>query len=131
MTTGDQQLDALRRVVSTASLLPYDRFGVYQPELEWLPLSGERGSDFECFLLRFKPGAASLPHEHTAGEEFLVLEGELEDNDGRILKAGDFVVYEPGSKHFSRSPSGCLLLVILRGSNRLIETSEQSSIVAW
>ena len=131
MATGNHALKTLRRVVNTSSLQPYDRFGVDQPELEWLPLSGERGSDFECFLLRFKPGATSLPHEHTAGEEFLVLEGELEDSDGRLLKAGDYVTYEPGSKHFSRSPSGCLLLVILRGGNRLLERSEQSSIAAW
>ena len=113
-----------REIRSTANLLPYDRFGKTDPNMEWLPLSGAFGSDYECFLVRFKPGASSMPHEHTGTEEFLVLEGELEDCDGALFKAGDFVSYGKGSRHCSTSPSGCLLLVIVRGINRLLSAPE-------
>lgn len=117
---------AMRRVVSTAGIdfRPYDRYGKLVPDLEWLPLSGETGNDeYECFLIRFKPGASSSPHEHTGTEEFMVLEGELEDADGTVFKTGDFVSYQPGSRHYSVSPKGCVLLVNLRGRNRPLDAA--------
>ncbi len=121
-------LEDLRAVTSTKVLRPYDRYGVELPELEWLPLSGRLGSDYECFLVRFKPGASSKPHEHTGNEEFLVLEGTLEDCDGAVFEAGDFVSYGQGSRHFSTSASGCLLLVVLRGPNRPLSDNEAAEL---
>jgi len=114
---------ALREVIATgtARFLPYQRYGAPVPGLEWLPLSGEPGGDgYECFLIRFAPGAASRAHEHTGHEEFLVLEGELEDCDGSVYRSGDFVKFAPGSRHRSVSRRGCLLLVTLRGRNRAL-----------
>ncbi len=122
MPQGD--LSNRRRVMETGQLVPYTGFGKVDPTLDWLPLSGTRGSGFECFLIRFKPGAVSNPHEHTGIEEFLVLEGELEDSDGAVFTAGQFVAYEAGTRHFSRSPKGCLLLVVLRGVNRALAQDE-------
>ena len=119
-----------RSVTSTASLRPYDRFGEVVPDLEWLPLSGSFESDYECFLVRFKPGASSMPHEHTGIEEFLVLDGELTDCDGAVFKTGDFVSYGKGSRHFSSAPSGCLLLVVVRGTNRLLNDAEAGALAA-
>ena len=119
-----------REVKSTAVLIPYDRFGKTDPNLEWLPLSGAFGSDFECFLVRFKPGASSMPHEHTGIEEFLVLEGEIEDCDGALFRAGDFVSYGKGSRHFSTSRPGCLLLVVVRGPNRVLSEPEARELTA-
>lgn len=114
----------LRRVIATgeAPFRPYARFGDAVPGLTWLPLSGE-GADggAECYLIRFAPGAASQPHEHSEVEEFFVLEGALEDSDGKSLSTGDFVSYAAGSRHFSVAPAGCLLLVMLRARNRLLE----------
>ncbi len=121
-------LEELRAVTSTKVLRPYDRYGVEVPELEWLPLSGRLGSDYECFLVRFKPGASSKPHEHTVMEDFLVLEGTLEDCDGAVFEAGDFVSYRPGSRHFSTSAAGCLLLVVLRGTNRPLSEDEAAEL---
>jgi anti-sigma factor ChrR (cupin superfamily) len=117
---------ALRRVTATATaeLRPYDRYGAAIPGLSWLPLDPEgTAGGAECFLLRFAPGGASKPHEHGAVEQFLVLEGELEDSDGQVLQAGDFVSYAAGSRHSSRSPKGCLILVFLRAANRLLESA--------
>jgi hypothetical protein len=44
-------------------------------------------------------------------EEFLMLDGELVDDDGLVFRAGDFVSYEPGTRHNSRSERGCLIAV--------------------
>ncbi len=118
---------ALRQILKTdpAAFRPYDRYGEPIPGLSWVPLSGElHNGEFECFLLRMAAGTGSRPHEHTGTEEFLMLEGELIDYDGMRFAAGDFVRFEPGSKHASHSPDGCTLLVMLRGKNRPLDDSE-------
>ncbi len=46
-----------------------------------------------------------------------MLDGELEDCDGTVFRAGDFVTFKPGSRHYSVSKKGCTMLVVLRGQN--------------
>lgn len=81
--------------------------GVRWKKLEYEPASGR-----SAVLLRFEPGAAYLAHRHPAGEEYLVLEGSLEDG-GRTWGAGTWVRHAPGSAHAPRSREGCLLYVRL------------------
>ena len=121
-----------RRIVSIegAEFKPYDLYGQPQEYLSWAPLNFDVAAGRGHYLLRFAPGGRSLPHEHTYIEEFLVLEGELVDNDGTVLRAGDFVQFAAGSRHFSTSPTGCLLLVILHGHNRRLDRREPLSAVA-
>ena len=38
----------------------------------------------------------------------------------RIFKKGDFISFEPGSKHSSHTINGCLVLVFMRGINKAI-----------
>jgi anti-sigma factor ChrR (cupin superfamily) len=123
----------LRNIIKTdkGSFKPYDRYGTIVPGMFWLPLSGELlNGEYECFMLRMEPTAVSKPHEHMGHEEFLILEGSLIDNDDTEYLPGDFVSLLPGSKHSSRSPEGCLLLVILRGNNRALEEHELTEVVA-
>jgi len=54
----------------------------------------------------------------------MVLDGELVDCDGQSFHNGDYVRFEPGSKHSSHSPKGCTMLVILRGHNRPLPADE-------
>lgn len=118
---------ALRRVIATGetAFRPYNRFGEAVPGMTWLPLSREsEDGGAGCFLIRFEAGGSSQPHEHCEIEEFLLLEGALEDSDGRVFKAGDFVSYEAGSRHFSVSPGGCLIFVVLRSPNRRLGPGE-------
>lgn len=119
---------ALRQICksSEADFRPYDRYGTPIEGMSWIPLSGEiNGGEFEAFLLRMEAGATSKPHEHTGHEEFLMLEGSLLDCDGAEFKAGDYVHFQPGSKHSSTTPNGCKLLVILRhGNNRALSAEE-------
>jgi anti-sigma factor ChrR (cupin superfamily) len=121
----------LRHIVSTSSdqFKPYDRYGDSIAGMSWVPLSGELlNGAFECFLLRMDAGSQSKPHEHTGHEEFLMLDGELIDCDGQSFHGGDYVHFEPGSKHSSHSPAGCTMLVVLRGNNRPLEADELSGV---
>ena len=68
-------------------------------------------------VLKMSPGARSLPHVHVGFEEFLMLEGELIDSDGKIFKKGDFVSFQPASRHSSHTKNCCLVLVFMRGVN--------------
>jgi len=99
--------------------VPFDNYGSPVPGMSWYKISydkkiGGQGS----YLLKMDPEAKSLPHMHTGFEEFLMLEGELIDSDNKVFKKGDFVTFEPGSTHSSRTKDGCLILVFMRGINQ-------------
>ncbi|WP_439813841.1 cupin domain-containing protein [Zavarzinia sp. CC-PAN008] len=112
--------DARRRIVQMAGeFRPYDRYGPPRAGFSWRNLSWDAGTKAGCFLLKWEAGAKSEPHVHERGEEFLILEGGLVDSDGKRFQAGDYIVYDPGTHHFSTAPEGgCLMLVFLRGPNR-------------
>ena len=95
----------------TAPFLPYDMEGPVQPEMSWLPLSYDEATQQGTYLMRMDPGAVTIAHEHPGWEEFLILEGDLVDSDGTAFGPGDFVSYEAGTHHNSRSETGCLLAV--------------------
>lgn len=63
-------------------------------------------------LLKFEPGASYPYHNHPAGEEIYVLNGEavLEDT---TLAAGDYLYTPPGFKHSVTTQSGCTLLLMI------------------
>jgi len=119
---------SLRKIVNTQSnhFKPYNRYGEPVPGIHWIPLSGELlNNEFESFLLKMEPGSSSKPHEHMGIEEFYMVHGTLIDNDGVEFNKGDFVKFSPGSKHYSHTPGGCTLLVMLRGeSNRALSENE-------
>jgi len=62
-------------------------------------------------LVRYQAGAITQRHRHMGFELVLVLDGELEDDNGKYGK-GALIVSEPGSDHAPRSNKGCQLLVI-------------------
>ena len=99
--------------------VPFDNYGVVVPGMSWHKISYEREKGgLGSYVLKMEPGAKSLPHTHSGYEEFLMLEGELIDLDGKVFKKGDFVTFEPGSKHSSYTKDGCLILVFMRGINK-------------
>ena len=102
-----------RRVVNahTTPFLPYDLEGPVQPEMSWLPVSYDAETGQGCYLMRMDPGAVTIAHEHQFMEEFLILEGDLVDSDGTVFTVGDFVSYEAGTRHNSRTENGCLIAV--------------------
>ena len=100
---------------------PFDNYGVVIPGMSWHKISYNKDSGGQgTYVLKMEPGTKSLLHEHTGYEEFLMLDGELTDPDGKNFKKGDFVSFEPGSRHSSRTENGCLVLVFMRGINKAI-----------
>ena len=98
---------------------PFDNYGVTVPGMSWHKISYDKqNGGYGTYILKMEPNAKSLHHVHTGYEEFLMLEGELTDLDGKIFKKGDFVTFEPGSTHSSRTKEGCLILVFMRGINK-------------
>ena len=99
--------------------VPFDNYGVTVPGMSWhkIRYSKENGGQ-GTYLLKMDPNARSIPHTHGGFEEFLILEGELIDQDSKIFKKGDFITFEPGSIHSSHTKDGCLILVFMRGINK-------------
>jgi quercetin dioxygenase-like cupin family protein len=97
--------------IATTSFLEYDLEGPLQPEISWLPISYRKETGIGSYLMRMEPGAETIPHDHPGHEEFIVLEGELIDSDGTVFKVGDFVSFAPGTRHSSRTETGCVLAV--------------------
>ncbi len=64
-------------------------------------------------LVRYAPASTFPAHEHTLGEEFLVLSGVFSDEHGDY-SAGTYIRNPPGSRHAPRTASGCIILVKLR-----------------
>ena len=101
--------------------VPFDNYGVVVPGMSWHKISYNKENGGQgTYVLKMEPGAKSLPHKHKGFEEFLMLEGELIDPDGKIFKKGDFISFEPESSHSSHTINGCLVLVFMRGINQLL-----------
>ena len=73
-----------------------------------LPLHGF-GSE-RVSLVRWAPHTRFVPHVHPGGEEIFVLDGALEDEEGRYA-VGSWLRNPPGSQHMPFSLEGCLLYV--------------------
>lgn len=67
------------------------------------------GEGFHVY--RMPAGMRTVGHRHNGHEQFLILEGELHENDGTVFRAGDLVWYRDGTEHNSYTPDGCLLAV--------------------
>lgn len=73
--------------------------------MELHEFNGERS-----YLARFGPGIQCPHHDHPGGEEILVLEGTLLDEDGRY-PPGTWIRHPAGSEHAPYSDEGCILFV--------------------
>ena len=64
------------------------------------------------FLLKFEAGASYPNHRHPAGEEVLVLEGEVRFGCDQLY-AGDYLYAPPGSTHSAYSKTGCVMMFMV------------------
>jgi len=64
-------------------------------------------------IVQYAPGSSFSSHRHDLGEEFLVLDGLFEDENGQY-PAGTYVKNPPGSMHTPFTQQGCTLFVKLR-----------------
>lgn len=117
----------MNRTVVNYKDAPYTTYnlqGKPQDDILWYNISWSDQDDTGFFLVEFKPGGISIPHEHLGFEEFVVLEGEITDHDGYTYRAGDCVSLPAGSRHRSTSATGAKVAVFVRGGFRTIPESE-------
>ncbi|MEM7239928.1 MAG: cupin domain-containing protein, partial [Pseudomonadota bacterium] len=63
-------------------------------------------------IVRFAPGSAFSPHTHSGGEEYIVLDGVFQDEEGDF-PVGSYVRNPPTSAHTPSSSPGCTIFVKL------------------
>ena len=109
-----------RRVanIKTAKFQSFVTEGAEVPGQSYLQLDETFPPGAGFHIYRMAPGSTSQPHEHTCHEQFLVLEGELMDNDGTVYRAGDFVLLANGTEHSSSTVTGCTLAVFIQTPER-------------
>ena len=100
---------------------PFNKYGEPIKGWQWHKISFDEKTNFGTYVSKLDPGTKTVPHIHTGNEEFLILDGELIDSDGTVFKKGDFISYEPNTKHSSYTKSGCLILTFMRGHNKQID----------
>jgi len=72
----------------------------------------KNGVRTSTFLLKFEAGASYPLHNHPAGEEAYVLEGEV--RFGKIhLFTGDYLYTAPNERHSVYSKTGCVILFLV------------------
>lgn len=124
---GRKPLAAYRTLVNwkTAKFEPYYLQGETQTDISWFNISYDEKTGTGFFLVKFKKGGRSIPHEHLGWEEFIILEGQIEDSDGTVYKAGDCVSLKGGSRHVSTSRTGVTTAVFIRGGFRTLSKREK------
>jgi anti-sigma factor ChrR (cupin superfamily) len=104
--------DLTRRVVVDSTALPWQPSPMQGVHRRLLARDGDEDAEATS-VVRYEPGAHFERHVHPRGEEFLVLSGVFEDEQGSY-PAGTYVKNPPGSAHAPSSAEGCTLFVKLR-----------------
>jgi quercetin dioxygenase-like cupin family protein len=112
---GNQRLVANIRA---AAFHPFLVDGKPLPLQSVLQLDTSHSPGVGFHIYRMEPGARSQPHEHTCDEQFLVLDGEVIDNDGYVYRAGDLVLLKAGTQHSSHTLTGCTLAVFISSAEK-------------
>ena len=73
------------------------------------------------YIYKMKPGMTTIPHEHTGNEQFLILKGDLTDNDGTRYREGDLVWMKAATQHCSHTEEGCLIAVYVPTVEQTLE----------
>ena len=98
-------------IYDDAAFTAYDSESSAATGTSYIKLNPHTERDVGFYIYRMEPGARSTPHRHGGAEEFLIVEGELIDNDGTIYKAGDVVWLARGTEHTSHTETGGLIAV--------------------
>lgn len=101
-----------------AAYQPYDPAGISETGTSFIQLNPDAKRDVGFYIYRMEPGARSTPHMHGGAEEFLMVEGELIDNDGTVYKPGDVVWLAGGTEHTSHTETGCIVAVYAEAAEK-------------
>ena len=100
-----------QRLVVHAALLPWVSSPMAGVERRMLDRIGDEVARATS-IVRYAPASHFSPHTHGGGEEFLVLEGVFQDENGDF-PTGCYVRNPPTSRHTPGSAQGCILFVKL------------------
>ena len=78
-----------------------------------LQLDNSKSMGVGFHVYKMEPGSTTTPHMHTNHEEFLILSGELIENDGTVYREGDLVWLKKGTEHSSTTKTGCTMAVFI------------------
>ncbi len=104
--------DLKLRVIANTADMPWAPSPVYGIDRKMLERDGDEIARATS-LVRYVSHSSFTPHQHELGEEFLVLDGEFQDELGQY-PAGTYVKNPPGSSHTPFTETGCTLFVKLR-----------------
>lgn len=112
MAIKSHQQKGFRQVtnIENAEYKAYDFGGPLLKDIGQLDLTYNRETGIGAYVIRMQPGSETTTHVHTIREEYLIIDGDLVESDGLLLGPGDYVIYEPGSEHSSRTVNGCVLI---------------------
>ena len=101
-----------RQVINTneAEYYQYDFGGIVLDGIQQLDLSYDQKTGHGAYMIRMEPGTVTTAHVHTVREEYLILAGDIVESDGTEYGPGDYIIYEPGTEHNTRSINGALLI---------------------
>ena len=103
-----------RRIANIRDEAAWTRYadaGVEEEGTSFIQLNADAERSVGFYVYRMEPGARSIPHRHGGAEEFVMIEGELVDNDGTVYRAGDVVWLAAGTEHSSHTKTGCIIAV--------------------
>ena len=117
-------IDPKDRLIANIHSAPFESFvypdgAAYGDSILQLDKDQDLGVGFHVY--RMPAGMTTRGHRHNGHEQFLILEGELHESDGTILRAGDLVFYRDGTEHNSYTPHGCLLAVHIPSAETSLE----------
>ncbi|MCR9163485.1 MAG: cupin domain-containing protein [Nannocystaceae bacterium] len=102
-------LDRMMRIFDLPEAQAKFELGTIDAPSEWDALTdgvsvrdfdaGDACGDAHGGLVRIEPGHAFPKHSHVGEETVLVLQGRLEDDQGKAYRAGDTIVSGDGSSH--------------------------------
>lgn len=107
----DINSDFSQRVVLHGAAMPWVDSPVAGVQRRMLDRIGEEVARATT-IVRYAPGSQFTAHTHGGGEEFIVLEGVFQDEQGDY-PAGTYIRNPPTSRHTPGSSAGCTIFVKL------------------
>jgi mannose-6-phosphate isomerase-like protein (cupin superfamily) len=71
----------------------------------------------DCGFVRIAPGCKFPWHTHRGEEVSVILSGAMRDHDGKLLRAGDELVHQPGTQHELTAEGDDPVIYVARAMN--------------
>ena len=112
MSYKDTPAENLRRIIHTKQeeYQPYDFAGPTIDGIYQLDLTLDKSTGQGAYMIKMAAGTETTPHVHNMREQYLIIEGDVVESDGTTYGPGDYIIYESGSEHSTRTINGCVII---------------------